>query len=57
MKSSATRAFDPSTGSVELFELLVMKTSGEAHEIVKSVEPMDGIGAWQKLHQNCSPTT
>ena len=36
--------------SAELFQILVLKTDGEAKLVVKSVPDEDGIRAWQVLH-------
>ena len=38
--------------SAELFQLLVMKTEGEAKMLVKSVTDNDGVRAWQKLFRH-----
>jgi len=43
--------------STELFDVLCLKTQGEALNIVRGVDSMDGILAWQKLCNNCSPRT
>ena len=38
--------------SVELFQILVLKTDVEARLLVKSVQGEDGIRAWQMLHRH-----
>ena len=38
--------------SAELFQILVLKTEGEAKLLVKSVAQEDGIRAWQLLHRH-----
>ncbi len=38
--------------SAELFQVLVLKTEGEAKLLVKSVRGEDGIRAWQMLHRH-----
>ncbi len=38
--------------TAELYQLLVLKTEGEAKLTVKSVPDSDGIRAWQKLHRH-----
>ena len=38
--------------SAELFQILVLKTDGEAKLLVKSVPREDGLRAWQLLHKH-----
>ena len=38
--------------SAELFQILVLKTEGEAKLLVKSVSGEDGLRAWQLLHRH-----
>ena len=56
----STTALDPeradrinlATRSAELFQILVLKTDGEAKLLVKSVPREDGLRAWQLLHKH-----
>ena len=41
----------------EMYCVLARYTSSEALTIVKSVTEMDGVGAWVRLHANCSRRT
>ena len=43
--------------SAELYDLLFMVTADEALSLVQSVQDMDGLAAWQKLHRNYNPKT
>ncbi len=37
--------------AAEIFQILVLKTHGEAKVMVKTVDEQDGIRAWQKLRK------
>ena len=43
--------------SVELYDVLCRQCSGEALVIIKSVDDMQGIRAWQKLYGKYNPKT
>ena len=43
--------------SAEVYDVLILTTSGEAFALVQSVPDMDGIAAWQKPHRNYNPRT
>ena len=43
--------------SAELYDILFMLTEDEAMSLVQSVPDVDGLAAWQKLHQNYNPKT
>ena len=43
--------------SVELYDILNMLCEGEALIVVLGVEEMDGLAAWQKLHELYNPRT
>ena len=60
MDHEATSRLDPEQAermnlplrAAELFQILVLKTDGEAKLLVKSVPREDGIRAWQVLHKH-----
>ena len=43
--------------SAELYDILCQFCSGEALMVVRSVEDMEGIKAWQRLHKKYNPKT
>ena len=58
--TTKTAAFDPARAermglrqrSAELYQVLILKTEGEAKLMVKAVADSDGVRAWQKLHRH-----
>ena len=43
--------------SAELYDIICQAVSGEALQVVRSVDDMEGLDAWNKLHRKYSPKT